>query len=722
MNLIQRFQASYQAFAGQVRTPNEMSSFRSPLYEKSQLLPYNPDDLVGRYGLTIYEKMLRDDQVKGTLKIKTHTIFSNGFVIEPASDETKDKEIAAYILYSLTDGLRGSFKKVLEDILSAIAYGFSVTEKIFEINKIGEFAGKLGIRRFKTRPPHDWRIYVNEGGDVIKLIQETLSTPVTIQGKDLDYFVLYSHDSDFGNPFGQSELRPAYRAWWSKDIIYRFMNIYLERFGMGIMIGKYKRGMSSQAQDDLYDMIKNVQAKTAFKLPEEVAIEILESKRRGEAGYLEAIKHYNQSISRCLLLPDLLGYTDNKSGSYNLGENQFGLFWLILKNLRTTIQDDVIQEQTIKQLVDLNYPNVSKYPKFKLNPLTEKDRTGLAKLFIDAVDKGVIRETTEDEDFFRGSIDYPKYSITSEVIPRPVKPAAPFKKEYQVRLSRQPNKYERKIDFKKAVEDLDKQEYNHSIEIGKVITKIKDDLISTVVRKKIITEKDSREVDKLQLKYLADLRMEFGNILRNGFDLGKKQAATEIKVKKANYAKEPPIANLPPKEVLEFFEAKKFYLTGVEKDFILKNSKALIYDGIQTGATNADVIYNLEEFFEKYKVEQLTPGRVLKPVEEIPGRIETIVRTNTNTAYNQGKLTMFQDESVKDFVVAYEYSAIMDARTSDVCAELDGKIYKANNPIWSKITPANHFNCRSTLIPILSDEEYSESSAAAIDLEPGFGK
>jgi SPP1 gp7 family putative phage head morphogenesis protein len=66
-------------------------------------------------------------------------------------------------------------------------------------------------------------------------------------------------------------------------------------------------------------------------------------------------------------------------------------------------------------------------------------------------------------------------------------------------------------------------------------------------------------------------------------------------------------------------------------------------------------------------------------------------------------------------VKAKEYLAELDDRTSDICQELNGKIFQLWEPIfekWQTIAwytndyettnhPPMHPNCRSTLIPIL---------------------
>jgi len=738
---------------------SEMSFWSSPYYAPSQLKPYNPDGLVRKKGgLDVYRNMMVDDQVKAVMAMKVNAVLSPGWKIESASEDEGDVEISKFIEHCLDDGMKGDFKKNLTNILSALIYGYSVTEKVYQKFEKGEYAGKVGLKCLKTRPAHSFYLHTDEYNNLVKIEQLTnLSGSIYFEGDKLKYFIVYSFhsdNSDFDNWYGVSDLRAAYRPWFAKDMIIRFLNIYSERFGMGVVHGKYARGLGKKEITDLQNMIDGISAKTSFLTPDSVNFEILEGKRSGQAQFIDTIKMYDTAIARSVLVPNMLGFTDNATGTYNLGEKHFDLFMMILENIQSDIEG-VINEQIVRELVDYNFADVEKYPEFKFQPLTQEDRQELAKIFITAFEKGTVIATEDDEAYLRESLNFPSRKKEAVILPekkvanpfgvpsqqapaedpekgmkpkdKPGEKAPASQKEEKpddeeieaekFQLKRKLTDIEKKVNFEKVTKFLDGREYEVALELGKLITKMKDELVSTVIRRKIIEDKDYKEVDKLDLKYLGDLRLLWKDVLRKAFVDGKNQAREMLP---KSYAKAPSIGNLPPKEALAFFERKAFWLTGTERDYILNKIKPLLYDGIKSGLTTEDVVYNLEEFFSKYEVIQRDSQGNLKPVEEIEGRINTIVRTNYMDAYNQGSLTMFQDAS--SIIAAYEYSAIMDGRTTDICSELDGKIYKTNNPIWVKITPPNHFQCRSILIPVFNDEwDGQEDALPTVQREAGFG-
>lgn len=70
-----------------------------------------------------------------------------------------------------------------------------------------------------------------------------------------------------------------------------------------------------------------------------------------------------------------------------------------------------------------------------------------------------------------------------------------------------------------------------------------------------------------------------------------------------------------------------------------------------------------------------------------------------NTAKGQAQNAILWSEFEKDKknFPYLKYSAVIDKNTSDICRPLNGVIRKVDDPLWSKYSPLNHFNCRCTL-------------------------
>ena len=77
-------------------------------------------------------------------------------------------------------------------------------------------------------------------------------------------------------------------------------------------------------------------------------------------------------------------------------------------------------------------------------------------------------------------------------------------------------------------------------------------------------------------------------------------------------------------------------------------------------------------------------------------RIEAIARTEITRADNIGNLIAMKSNSD---VIGFEFSAILDDRTTDICEERHGLFMKINDPRVAENTPPLHVNCRSQLLP-----------------------
>ena len=75
------------------------------------------------------------------------------------------------------------------------------------------------------------------------------------------------------------------------------------------------------------------------------------------------------------------------------------------ENLRRDVSETIMQEQVIKQLVDLNYSNVETYPTFQFEPLSDEQKQQYLTQVITAVEKGVITHDIEIENRVREMLD-----------------------------------------------------------------------------------------------------------------------------------------------------------------------------------------------------------------------------------------------------------------------------------------------------------------------------
>ena len=399
---------------------NELAASDSMLYSKHNVLPYNPDTLVSRKGLDVYDKMRLDDMVKASLTLKKFATLAPNYKILPADNSERSIEIANFVAYTI-DTMEGSMNDALFQILTALDYGFSITEINYERYDLGEHKDKIGIKNLKTKQPRYYSFAVDKYSNLLK---DGLAYNIDGEQKRLptNKFLIFSYQKEFGNHYGTADLRPAYRGYWSKDTIIKFWNIYLERFANPTVVGKY-RSNDPNSKTNLRNILDNLTAKTSIThRMDEFDIDFLEPTRSATQDFKEAINYYDKTIARSILIPDRL-VAEGETGAYSQAKVHFDVFLFVLAKLRQDLEEVVMNEQLIKRLVTINYGNITEMPKFKFNPMTDDQKFALNEMFINAVEKGVITPTFEDENYMRENLHFPERD-NSELTPSDIMPVA----------------------------------------------------------------------------------------------------------------------------------------------------------------------------------------------------------------------------------------------------------------------------------------------------------
>lgn len=391
------------------------------------LTPYNPDDLIGRHGLAVYRNMVkRDGAVKNALETKILARLSTGWTIRPPDEDVEPRaaELVEFVEYNL-EQMRGNFLEALRRIMSALQYGFSVTEENWQIYKRGKWNGYLGLETLKTKDARDWDFQVDKFGNLECLIQGL----TTGQRHQLppEKFIIFPYMGEAGNWYGTSDLRAAYRAYFSKDMVGRFWNIALEKFGMPTVYAKIPEtedqgevdpdggtqagGLSQDDRDYLLNLLDKIQSATSFYVPEGVDLHLLESsKASGKAGYEMAVRYYDQEIQKAVLLPTLLT-DEGQRGTQALGREHAKTFLFVLNYLGGLIEE-IINEQLIRRVIDYNFRDVEAYPYFLFKEYSHEKESSYAELLETAATLGALPDAASP--WVREKLGFPPVVIEEE--------------------------------------------------------------------------------------------------------------------------------------------------------------------------------------------------------------------------------------------------------------------------------------------------------------------
>jgi SPP1 gp7 family putative phage head morphogenesis protein len=135
----------------------------------------------------------------------------------------------------------------------------------------------------------------------------------------------------------------------------------------------------------------------------------------------------------------------------------------------------------------------------------------------------------------------------------------------------------------------------------------------------------------------------------------------------------------------------------------------VVRQGLLTGEPTPDIAKRLIgslQFGEQAKTVRQLVAAGGQATAVADNQIITLVRTSINQVANTASQQVY--EANQDITKKYRYIATLDTRTSAICRALDGQEFEyGKGP-----TPPQHFNCRSTTVPIIDPDILPPSTTA----------
>jgi SPP1 gp7 family putative phage head morphogenesis protein len=248
---------------------------------------------------------------------------------------------------------------------------------------------------------------------------------------------------------------------------------------------------------------------------------------------------------------------------------------------------------------------------------------------------------------------------------------------------------------------------------------------------------DATELTALELQGLAQLQSEFvTDQLRRALPIGSRDAVRTVEIN-PQFAQSVVTTDPTQLNVVALSDDLFAAVQGAPQTFSLTAAKGatitlpngevvskafrgiavdqaerfsqVVRQGLLTGETTPDIakrlIGSLQFGEEARTVRQLVAaGGQATAVAD--NQIITLVRTSINQVANTASQQVY--EANQDITKKYRYVATLDTRTSAICAALDGKEFEyGKGPM-----PPQHFNCRSTTVPIIDSDILPSSTTA----------
>ena len=145
-----------------------------------------------------------------------------------------------------------------------------------------------------------------------------------------------------------------------------------------------------------------------------------------------------------------------------------------------------------------------------------------------------------------------------------------------------------------------------------------------------------------------------------------------------------PITDAEYQTLSDRAKRRAFTVAGVAQLDVIQDVHTALEKALIEGTT-------LEQFKKDLgtKLRNAWAGSVNKPGH----RLETIFRTNVQSAYAAGRWKQLTDPDVLAVYPWWVYDSVLDSRTSSICSERNGVTLHSSDPWWNQNYPPSHHRC-----------------------------
>jgi phage gp29-like protein len=678
----------------------------------------NPDPVLrteaaGR-GIKLYDEVDRDAHASSVLQQRYLALVGKEWEIIPGKSANskqgptstdQDQLVADYVSSVLENC---NFDQARQELLKAILYGFYNLETIWKVENgnlvISKFIGKHP-RRFVFTPERELHLL-------------TLQDMIVGEALPPRKFITFTYgDSD--NPYGRGLGQRIWWPVWFKKNGIKFWMIFLEKFGMPTVKGKYPSGTDKAMQDRLMEAIETIQTDTGIKIPDTMDIEFLEAARAGTVSYEQLCGYMDKQISKAVL-----GQTASSEGTPGkLGneKSQEDVRQEILE-ADADLLDGCLNDNLIKWIVDLNFPGVIAYPKVKTYAHAKPDLTAQS-----VIDKTLIVDiglpVTKSYLYETYGIPVPQEGddLVTITLKTPQAPLSDAKfADATVEMDVADYLVNQLADLSMADTDKLMAPLKKLTNSAKSLTALRDGLVgifkemnpadlgNTIARALMIAEMSGRyevadETGTLTPVGLTEKKSpEFASEPAGGI-LPSLMAVFKLPFKEQEsfFKKKLNVPTLRWTDLWKEQHTKAFSVAGAYKDDLLTDFRGAVDKAITEGTT-------LAEFRKDFD------GIVARNGWSYNGsrnwRSEVIYSTNIRTAHAAGRWEQLNDPAVQKAFPYLEYRHGNSIHPRPEHLAWNGITLPRDDPWWNTHYPPNGWGCKCT---VLASTRRDQQKAAA---------
>jgi phage gp29-like protein len=314
-----------------------------------------------------------DNQVSATLQLRKDNVKKLLWAVNKGNEDTA---ISDFVVRNFE---RWDIPQLIEHFLSAIAYGYSVSEKYFIPRD-----GRLYLDSIQPKPPH-WFYF-----DIQNRLRFRAKDNNTGKVLTKDKFVLVQNGATEDNPYGIARLTRCWTPVNFKRSIYQYWLRYVKYFGVPIMVGRTDTTIKGQV-DRYQEILDELLEGRRTVLDSEDTIDVVNPNGSNGVLFQSMIEHFDKMISKAIL--SHASVADTIPGQLGNDDNAIDSVEALMLSDKMMVENAF--NKIIKHLVKVNFGDVDEnlvpafemYEPFTLN-LSDTDKTSIT-LQLQEVEQGL---------------------------------------------------------------------------------------------------------------------------------------------------------------------------------------------------------------------------------------------------------------------------------------------------------------------------------------------
>jgi len=695
----------------------EYSSWTSAL---PQGLP-NPDTLVNEHadGLAIYHAMYsKDPYVRDSVEALIASVLSSDWQITPTDESEKSIEIAKWIEYCLyhqwlktENGAESQLtnQAVFEEMLKCIVYGYSVTELVWQFDLERE------LYRPALKPRTPWNIafdfdsYGNLKSDGVILSLGGRTERLIWPGR---LIIMPYKPTPAAWAYGNSLLRPVYRAYYLLDMLWRLRGMHLQKMASGIKIGKYPSDATEGAIADFKTQCRKLTAEGFIILPDRFDLAI-ESAPTDTEAFGSCLQDLKTEISLAIT-GQTLASNEGKFGSRAQAAIHVETRETRVQYLRWLLSD-AINTQIIPLIVEYNWGKMLELPAFSwvqaVSELNAQEREAV-KMCLDN-DIPILKT-----DVYRafgltqpGPNDETMFSLN--------RGALPILTEKSAMTAFSAGSGDDDVDELLALQDKYLEIMREALSplyamLKEKIKKYVADHWEKIVADPTIALDPAGQFQTriaqnppIRTKIVKTFERQLTDMTWEALDISARTIKSELAGRQMPFAADPMGGTDIPEALRAAFESIRSRLQAWAEygatesmDELRADMAGLFADIPINAATLPEYMASIDEMYERWIARRSFPDAPSEAGSAVldGDLLHRLLRNAVERFTNAARRELFRNSRG---VVGVRFVGISDSRQSKPCAWLAGKYFKLDHPDLDWITPPNHPYCRSVMRPVM---------------------